>query len=104
MLSKKPKFSKAMLRSKFAMERAGIRPVATERASAWRVRSQTRERVVYTVTVSDEKARLITGCTCKAGAVGGGCKHQLMVLSEFDRDNRHWIKLLDEQQERAEAA
>jgi hypothetical protein len=103
MLKRKPKFSKTIIKRKLEMRGRGIVAQPTAIAAIWRVPSATSDGVLYRVTVRDESGLLVTGCNCKAGQCGRGCWHQLSVLSEIDRDNRHLIALLTLQAERQAA-
>lgn len=103
MLRRKPLFSKKIVQSMFDMQHRNLNPTPTERADTWRVPSATTTGLTYTVTVADVSAQLVTTCTCKAGQAKRRCKHALLVLDAFNRDNRHWIALLDLQAERQAA-
>jgi hypothetical protein len=102
MLRPNQKPSKQIFKSMLEMKKRGLVPIR-RRADLWRVPSQSIPCQSYTVTVRDVRARLETECTCKAGQANRLCKHQLLVLGEFDRDNRHWIALLAFQEERRAA-
>lgn len=104
MLPRKQKFTNNNLRAMFRIQRRGLEPQRTDRADTWRVPSESAPGVSYTVTVTDVAAKLETDCSCKAGQAKRGCKHQLLVLHEFIRNNRHWIDLLTLQAERKDVA
>jgi hypothetical protein len=104
MLRQKSKFTKNILRSVFDMQRRNLNPAPTTRADTWKVPSATFPCQTYTVIVKDVNARLETDCTCKAGQALRFCKHQALVLHEFDKDNRHWIALLALQAEEGRVA
>jgi SWIM zinc finger len=100
----KPRFSKTIFRSMLEMLRRNLIPEPTLRADAWKVPSASVPCQTYTVTIEDRDARLVAMCTCKAGQAKRGCKHALLVLREFERDNRHWIALLNLQAAERQAA
>jgi hypothetical protein len=102
MLRRKPKFSKASLKRNLLMRGRGIVAQPTALASIWRVPSGSIAGLLYTVNVEDVRGILETGCNCKSGQVKRGCWHQLSVMSEIDRDNRHLIALLELQSQEAE--
>jgi hypothetical protein len=87
-----------------AMQLRNLNPAPTPRADTWKVPSATFPCQTYTVIVKDVAAHLETDCTCKAGQAKRSCKHQLLVLNEFNRDNRHWIDLLALQAAESRAA
>lgn len=92
--------SNRIFKSMLDMKQRGLLPQPTDRPDTWRVPSETYPCQSYRVTVRDMAAHLDTECTCKAGQANRFCKHQLLVLREFDRDNRNWIRLLEFQAER----
>jgi len=103
MIAQRKKYSRGIFRSMLKMRDRGLTPTRTYRPDMWTVPSQTITHRTYTVTITDVDAILETACTCKAGQAKRACKHSLLVLREFDRDTRHWLRLLEFQEGRAAA-